>query len=96
MEEKLTMDDFKEELEASYKAAEESGAQNSEELDPVWATLQQYMDDKEVLNVKIGGVVNRLCRWCSRIHSCIPSVSGSCRRSERVAQQKDPCPRDHC
>ena len=58
MEEKLTMDDFKEELEASYKAAEESGAQDSEELDPVWATLQQYMDDKEVLNVKIGGVVN--------------------------------------
>ena len=36
MEEKLTMDDFKEELEASYKAAEESGAQDSEELDPVW------------------------------------------------------------
>ena len=35
MEEKLTMDDFKEELEASYKAAEESGAQDSEELDPV-------------------------------------------------------------
>ena len=58
MEEKLTMDDFKVELEASYKAAEESGAQDSEELDPVWATLQQYMDDKEVLNVKIGGVVN--------------------------------------
>ena len=58
MEEKLTMDDFKEELEASYKAAEESGAQDSEELDPVWVTLQQYMDDKEVLNVKIGGVVN--------------------------------------
>ena len=58
MEEKLTMDDFKEELEAPYKAAEESGAQDSEELDPVWATLQQYMDDKEVLNVKIGGVVN--------------------------------------
>ena len=58
MEEKLTMDDFKEELEASYKAAEESGAQDSEELDPVWATLQQYMDDKEVLNVKSGGVVN--------------------------------------
>ena len=58
MEEKLTMDDFKEELEASYKAAEKSGAQDSEELDPVWATLQQYMDDKEVLNVKIGGVVN--------------------------------------
>lgn len=57
-EEKKTMDDFAEELEASYKAAEESGAQDSEELDPVWATLQQYMDDKEVLNVKIGGVVN--------------------------------------
>ena len=57
-EEKKTMDDFAEELEASYKAAEESNTQDSEELDPVWATLQQYMDDKEVLNVKIGGVVN--------------------------------------
>lgn len=57
MEEKMTMDDFSEELEASYKAAEES-ADASEELDPVWATLKGYLDEKTVLTVKIGGVVN--------------------------------------
>ena len=27
-------------------------------MDPVWAALIGYMNDKTVLNVKIGGVVN--------------------------------------
>ena len=58
MEEKLTMDDFKEELEASYKAAEEAAPEADDEADPVWAELKQQMDDKTVLTVKIGGVVN--------------------------------------
>lgn len=57
MEEKVTMDDFAEELEASCKAAEES-ASDAEELDPVWAVLRQYLEEKTVLTVKIGGVVN--------------------------------------
>lgn len=57
MEEKITMDDFSEELEASYKAAEEQN-ESTEELDPVWATLKGYLDEKTVLTVKIGGVVN--------------------------------------
>lgn len=57
MEEKKTMDDFSEELEASYKEAEES-AEISEELDPVWATLQEYLNEKTELSVKIGGIVN--------------------------------------
>lgn len=56
MEEKMTMDDFSEELEASYKAAEEH-AEASEELDPAWATLTEYLNEKTVLTVKIGGVV---------------------------------------
>lgn len=37
MDEKLTMDDLSEELEASYKAAEEAGAEDTEDLDPTWA-----------------------------------------------------------
>lgn len=53
----MTMDDFSEELEASYKAAEET-ADASDELDPVWATLKGYLDEKTVLTVKVGGVVN--------------------------------------
>lgn len=57
MEEKMTMDDFSEELEASYKAAEEQ-AEATEEMDPVWATLNEYLTEKTVLTVKIGGVVN--------------------------------------
>jgi len=57
MEEKMTMDDFSEELEASYKAAEEA-ADTSDEMDPVWATLTGYLNEKTVLTVKIGGVVN--------------------------------------
>ena len=58
MDEKLTMDDLSEELEASYKAAEEAGAEDTEDLDPTWAALKQYLDEKTELTVKIGGVVN--------------------------------------
>lgn len=58
MDEKLTMDDLSEELEASYKAAEEAGTDDAEDLDPTWATLKQYLNDKTELTVKIGGVVN--------------------------------------
>lgn len=58
MDEKLTMDDLSEELEASYKAAEEAGAEDTEDLDPTWAALKQYLDKKTELTVKIGGVVN--------------------------------------
>ena len=58
MDEKLTMDDLSEELEASYKAAEEAGTDGAEDLDPTWATLKQYLDEKTELTVKIGGVVN--------------------------------------
>ena len=57
-EEKKTMDDFAEELEASYKAAEEAAPEADDEADPVWAELKQQMDDTTILTVKIGGVVN--------------------------------------
>ncbi len=57
MEEKLTMEDFSEELEQSYKEAE-AASEVSEELDPVWATLTEYLNEKTVLTVKVGGVVN--------------------------------------
>ena len=42
-EEKKTMDDFAEELEASYKAAEEAAPEADDEADPVWAELKQQM-----------------------------------------------------
>ena len=56
-EESTTMADLSEELEASYEAAEQA-ADSSDEMDPVWATLTEYMNEKTVLTVKIGGVVN--------------------------------------
>ncbi len=61
MEEKTTMDDLKEELEASYQAAEENAGEEPEEsenLNPVWTTLKGYLDEKTELTVKISGVVN--------------------------------------
>lgn len=73
MEEKLTMDDFKEELEASYKAAEEA-VEDTEDMDPVWATLKGYMDEKTVLTVKIGGVVNAgVIAYVENVRGFIPA-----------------------
>ena len=57
-EEKKTMDDFAEGLEASCKDAETAAAGTDDEADSVWAELKQQMDDKTVLTVKVGGVVN--------------------------------------
>ena len=58
MEEKMTMDDLGAELEASYKEAEAAAAvDDNEELDPVWALLKQYLDEKTDLTVKVSGVV---------------------------------------
>jgi small subunit ribosomal protein S1 len=73
MEEKLTMDDFSEELEASYKAAE-SAQEPVEELDPVWATLKSYLDEKTVLTVKVGGVViGGVIAYVEKIRGFIPA-----------------------
>ncbi len=72
--EAATMDDRSEELEASYKAAEEEGAEDSEDMDPVWATLTGYLKDKTVLNVKIGGIVNAgVIAYVENVRGFIPA-----------------------
>ena len=72
--EAATMDDLSEELEASYKAAEEEGAEDSEDMDPVWATLTGYLKDKTVLNVKIGGIVNAgVIAYVENVRGFIPA-----------------------
>ena len=55
MEEKTTMDDFKEELEASFQDTQENDA--ADITDPAWQTLVQYLEEKTVLTGKIGGCV---------------------------------------
>ena len=67
MEEKTTMDDFKEELEASFQDTQENDV--ADITDPAWQTLVQYLEDKTVLTVKIGGIVKSL----SLIHICVSS-----------------------
>ena len=49
------MDDFKEELEASFQDTQENDV--ADITDPAWQTLVQYLEDKTVLTVKIGGIV---------------------------------------
>lgn len=73
--EAAAMDDLSEELEASYKAAEEeSPEEDSEEMDPVWATLTGYLNDKTVLTVKIGGIVNAgVIAYVENVRGFIPA-----------------------
>ncbi|MCC8161971.1 MAG: S1 RNA-binding domain-containing protein [Lachnospiraceae bacterium] len=74
MEENTTMDDLKEELEASCETAEAEAPAEDKGVDPVWATLQQYMDDKTVLTVKIGGVVNGgVIAYVEKVRGFIPA-----------------------
>lgn len=82
MEEKMTMDDLSEELEASCQAAEESET-ISEELDPVWATLKEYLAEKTELTVKIGGVVNSgVIAYVEGVRGFIPASRLSLERVE--------------
>lgn len=54
-----SMDDFKEELEASYKQLRQ-GAEDKDDPELLaWNTLREYMENKTVLQVKIGGIVNK-------------------------------------
>ena len=82
MEEKMTMDDLSEELEASCQAAEENET-TSEELDPVWATLKEYLAEKTELTVKIGGVVNSgVIAYVEGVRGFIPASRLSLERVE--------------
>lgn len=54
-----SMDDYKEELEASYKQLRQ-GAEDKDDPELLaWNTLREYMENKTVLQVKIGGIVNK-------------------------------------
>ncbi len=51
MEENLTMDDLKEEIDASFESAPEDIE------DPAWQALVQALEDRTILTVKIEGIV---------------------------------------
>ncbi len=57
MEENLTMEDFSKELEESYKEMNNNPVVISDEVDPMWAVLQEYLQEKTVLTLKIAGIV---------------------------------------
>lgn len=54
-----SMDDYKEELEASYKQLRQGGEDKDDPELLAWNTLREYMENKTVLQVKIGGIVNK-------------------------------------
>jgi small subunit ribosomal protein S1 len=51
-----TMDDYKEELEASLNHHQDNGSLSDEEA-AVWELLQDMMDNNKILTVKVGGIV---------------------------------------
>lgn len=82
MEEKTTMEDLHEELEASYEAVEKT-EEAAEELDPVWATLKEYLNEKTELTVKVNGVVNAgVVAYVEGVRGFIPASRLSLERVE--------------
>lgn len=54
-----SMDDYKEELEASFQQIRQ-GAEDKDDPELLaWNTLREYMENKTILRVKIGGIVNK-------------------------------------
>ncbi len=54
-----SMEDYKEELEASFKQIRRGGEDKDDPELLAWNTLREYMEQKTVLPVKIGGIVNK-------------------------------------
>lgn len=54
-----SMDDYKEELEASFKQIRRGVEDKDDPELLAWNTLREYMENKTVLQVKIGGIVNK-------------------------------------
>lgn len=79
MEEKTTMDDFKEELEASFQDTQENDV--ADITDPAWQTLVQYLEDKTVLTVKSAALSSprsRLRRRNPRLYPGFQAFSWLC------------------
>ena len=53
------MEDYKEELEASFRQIRRGREDKDDPELLVWSTLREYMENKTVLQVKIGGIVNK-------------------------------------
>lgn len=54
-----SMDDYKEELEASFQQIRRSIEDKDDPELLAWNTLREYQENKTVLQVKIGGIVNK-------------------------------------
>ncbi len=54
-----SMEDYKEELEASFKQIRRGREDKDDPELLAWNTLREYMEQKTVLPVKIGGIVNK-------------------------------------
>ena len=54
-----SMEDYKEELEASFRQIRRGREDKDDPELLVWSTLREYMENKTVLQVKIGGIVNK-------------------------------------
>lgn len=54
-----SMDDYKEELEASFQQIRRGTEDKDDPELLAWNTLREYMENKTVLSLKIGGIVNK-------------------------------------
>ncbi len=54
-----SMDDYKEELEASFQQIRRGAEDKDDPELQAWNTMREYLENKTVLQVKIGGIVNK-------------------------------------
>lgn len=68
------MEDYKEELEASFQQIRRGVEDKDDPEIQAWNTLREYMENKTILQVKIGGIVNKgVITYVEGIRGFIPA-----------------------
>lgn len=69
-----SMEDYKEELEASFQQIRRGAEDKDNPEIQAWNTLHEYMESKTILQVKIGGIVNKgVITYVEGIRGFIPA-----------------------
>lgn len=69
-----SMEDYKEELEASFQQIRRGVEDKDDPEIQAWNTLREYMENKTILQVKIGGIVNKgVITYVEGIRGFIPA-----------------------
>ena len=85
MKKQETMDDFAQEIDASFNNFRDADME-------IWDKLVQMKEDKEAFEVTVEGIVKGgAIAYVEGIHPCIQTFSGICKRSRRLPEKNFNC-----